>query len=207
MDRLKHIESKNFSVDLQKNFLNMFVIKNKLLLSDGRGKSMHYPESPKVTSWRFGGWMVFWCVYTCSLKIFPTVPVLSVWRLSVCAALAPKTVVYFDQLLGAACTQKLVELPFSAVLIFSVHLTPFLVVSQLKSTKNVWKWTKKLIFVYSSKLVDKQKQVDSLRGYLEFVIFWLIFYNWNQSKRVTIWSSNIQITGALYDGHFQFEFY
>ena len=116
-------------------------------------------------------------------------------------------VVYFDQLLGAACTQKLVELPFSAVLIFSVHLTPFLVVSQLKSTKNVWKWTKKLIFVYSSKLVDKQKQVDSLRGYLEFVIFWLIFYNWNQSKRVTIWSSNIQITGALYDGHFQFEFY
>ena len=27
----------------------MFVIKNKLSLSDRRGKSMHYPESPKVT--------------------------------------------------------------------------------------------------------------------------------------------------------------
>ena len=29
----------------------MFVIENKLLLSDQRGKWMHYPESPKVTKW------------------------------------------------------------------------------------------------------------------------------------------------------------
>ena len=27
----------------------MFVIEDKLSLSDWRGKSMHYPESPKVT--------------------------------------------------------------------------------------------------------------------------------------------------------------
>ena len=27
----------------------MFVIENKLLLSDRMGKLMHYPESPKVT--------------------------------------------------------------------------------------------------------------------------------------------------------------
>ena len=39
-----------FSVDLQKKFRKMFVIKNKLSLSDRRGKSMHYPESPKVNT-------------------------------------------------------------------------------------------------------------------------------------------------------------
>ena len=33
------------------------------------------------------------------------------------------------------------------------------------------KWTKKRKFVYSSKLVDMQKLVDSLRGYLEIVFF------------------------------------
>ena len=32
----------------KKIFRNMFVIKNKLLLSYRRGKWMHYPESPKV---------------------------------------------------------------------------------------------------------------------------------------------------------------
>ena len=31
-------------------------------------------------------------------------------------------------------------------------------------------------FAYSSKLVDMQKLVDSLRGYLEIVFFQLIFY-------------------------------
>ena len=29
----------------------MFVIKNKLSLLDRMSKSMHYPESPKVSSW------------------------------------------------------------------------------------------------------------------------------------------------------------
>ena len=38
-------------------------------------------------------------------------------------------------------------------------------------TKNVWKWTKKRGFVYSSKLVD------SLRGYLKIVFFRLIFFH------------------------------
>ena len=37
------------------------------------------------------------------------------------------------------------------------------------------KWTKKHDFVYSSKLVDMQKLVDSLRGYLKFVFFRLYF--------------------------------
>ena len=32
-----------------KNFRYMFVIKNKLSLSDWIGKSMHYPEPPKVS--------------------------------------------------------------------------------------------------------------------------------------------------------------
>ena len=55
-------------------------------------------------------------------------------------------VVYFNQLLGAAHTQ------------------------------NVWKWTKKRGLVYSSKLIDMQKLVDSLRGYPEIVFFRLIIY-------------------------------
>ena len=46
----ENIESKFFSVNLQKKFWNKLVIENKLSLSDRRGKSMHYPESPKVTS-------------------------------------------------------------------------------------------------------------------------------------------------------------
>ena len=45
---------------------------------------------------------------------------------------------------------------------------------------NVWKWTKKCVIVYSSKLVDMQKLVDSLRGCLEIVLFWFIF--WKRQK-------------------------
>ena len=50
---------------------------------------------------------------------------------------------YFDQLLGAAPTQKLVKLLFSAVFNLFVDFKPFSVISRLKSTKNIWKWTKK----------------------------------------------------------------
>ena len=57
--------------------------------------------------------------------------------------------------------------PFST---FFVDFKPFSVISRLKSTKNIWKWTKNIC---SSKLVEKQKLVDSLSGYLEFVFFWL----------------------------------
>ena len=49
--------------------------------------------------------------------------------------------------------------PFST---FFVHFKPFSVISRLKSTKNIWKWTKKKrCFVYSSKskMVDMQKLV------------------------------------------------
>ena len=56
---------------------------------------------------------------------------------------------------------------------FFVHVRDF--TSQIKKKclkyKSIFK-----IFVYSSKLVDMQKLVDSLRGHLEFVFFRLIFY-------------------------------
>ena len=48
--------------------------------------------------------------------------------------------------------------PFSN---FVVHFKAFTVISRLKSTKNVWKRTKKRDFVYSSKLVDMQKLKNS----------------------------------------------
>ena len=69
-------------------------------------------------------------------------------------------VVYFDQLLGAVRTQKLLKL-FST---FFDHLKLFSVISRQNQQKNVWKWTKIVTFVYSSKLVDMKKLVDSLRG-------------------------------------------
>ena len=43
-------------------------------------------------------------------------------------------VVYFDQLLGAACTQKLVVTFFSCFSTFFVHFKAFSMISQLKST-------------------------------------------------------------------------
>ena len=48
-----------------------------------------------------------------------------------------------------------------------------------KAHKNVWKRTKKMVFVYFSKLVDMQKLVNSLKGYPEIVFFWLISYFFN----------------------------
>ena len=38
-----------FSVDVQKILPKKFVIENKLSISYRKGKSMHYPELPKVT--------------------------------------------------------------------------------------------------------------------------------------------------------------
>ena len=49
-------------------------------------------------------------------------------------------VVYFDQLSGAARTQKLVKLLFQLFLTFFVNFIPFTVISRLKSTK-----TRKLV--------------------------------------------------------------
>ena len=46
---------------------------------------------------------------------------------------------------------------FSHFLTSFVHFKAFSVISQLKSLKNLWKWTKKCVFVYSSKPVDMQK--------------------------------------------------
>ena len=64
---------------------------------------------------------------------------------------------------------------FSRFSTFFVRFKAFSVISRLKSLKNVWKWTKKCGFVYSSKLVNVQKLVDSLRGYLKIVFFQWIF--------------------------------
>ena len=44
-----NIESKYFPIDLHKFVSKKIVIKNKLSISYRWGKSMHYPESPKVT--------------------------------------------------------------------------------------------------------------------------------------------------------------
>ena len=75
-------------------------------------------------------------------------------------------VVYFDQLLGAGGTT------------FFSRFQPFLFILKLLSdfkaeiNKKCLKMNKiKRVFVYSLKLVDMQKLVDSLRGYLEKVSF------------------------------------
>ena len=64
--------------------------------------------------------------------------------------------VYFNHLLGAARTQKLVKILFSAVFNLFVHFKPFSVISRLKSTKNVWK-LKKMCFCPLLKLKTAEK--------------------------------------------------
>ena len=80
---------------------------------------------------------------------------------------------YFDQLLGARL--QLFNLLCSIQSFFSDFTAEI--------TKKVWNWTKKRVFVYSWKLVDMQKLVNSLRGYLEFVIFRWIFRTKKVEKR------------------------
>ena len=53
-------------------------------------------------------------------------------------------VVYLDQLSGAAHTQKLVKLLFSAIFHLFVHFKPFSVISRRKSTKKHLKTQKKV---------------------------------------------------------------
>ena len=60
---------------------------------------------------------------------------------------------------------------------------PFLFILNLLYSFHAWNQEKIKYFFsdlgYSLKLVDMQELVDSLRGYLEFVFFWLIFYFFN----------------------------
>ena len=77
------------------------------------------------------------------------------------------SVVYADQLLGAAPTRKLVKLIYSAV--FNLF-TPEINKNHLKMNKKFFSF-----FAYFSKLVDLQKLVDFLRGYPKIIFFWLIF--------------------------------
>ena len=88
-------------------------------------------------------------------------------------------VVYFDQLLGAVSTQKLVKLLFPALFNLFCSFQTFFSDFTDEINKKRLKKNKKMVFVYSSKLVDMQKLVDSLRGYLEIVFFQLIFYFFN----------------------------
>ena len=81
-------------------------------------------------------------------------------------------VVYFDQLLGAACTQKMVETLYSAVFTLFYFLMVF---NKFSSEIKEKTFEKTCVLSYSLKLVDMQKLVDSLRGYLEFIVFWLIY--------------------------------
>ena len=102
--------------------------------------------------------------------------------------LTQSLVVYFDQLLGAARTQKLVET------FFQTCFLPFLFISNLFRWFHTWnqqktseKEQKKHVFVYSSKLVDKQKLVNSLKGYPAIVFFPVIFkYPKSLSKYTTV---------------------
>ena len=91
---------------------------------------------------------------------------------------------YFNQLLGACSTQKLVETFFQPFSTFFDNFKPFTVISLLKSTKKSENEQKKSGFVYSSKLVDMQ--IDSLRGYLEIVCkrFKIIEKGWNTQHAV-----------------------
>ena len=99
-------------------------------------------------------------------------------------------VVYFKQLSGAARTRKMVKKLFlSRFQPFFCYFKPFSVISCQKSRKNDEKMNQNSIlsiFVYSSKLVNMQMLVYSLREYLEFVFFWLIFYKkgWKRLKKV-----------------------
>ena len=82
----------------------------------------------------------------------------------------------FDQFLGAARTQKLIETFFQLFFNLFGSFQSFFSDFTDEINKKRLKMNKKCDFVYSSKLVDMQKLVDSLRGYPEIVFFQLIIY-------------------------------
>ena len=86
-------------------------------------------------------------------------------------------VVYFDQLLGASRTRKLIKTLFQPFSTFFVRLKPFSVISPLKSLKNIWKWAKKVCFsIFSTpqSWSTCKSWLTPWRGYLEIIFFWLI---------------------------------
>ena len=96
------------------------------------------------------------------------------------------SVMYFDQLSGACSTWKLVETLFSAVFNLFWTLKPFSVISRLKSTKNVRKWTKKC-FCLLLKAGWHAKAGGLLEGLPQNCLFRLIFSLkkvWNVQKRL-----------------------
>ena len=81
-------------------------------------------------------------------------------------------VVYFNQLSGVAHTPKLVKIPFLVNFNLFCPFLTFVIDFWSEIKKNVWKNS---VLSYSLKLVDMQMLVDSLREYLQFVFFQLIF--------------------------------
>ena len=89
-------------------------------------------------------------------------------------------VLYFDLLLGAVHTQKLVETLFSAVFNLFCSFQTFFGDFKAEITEKHLKMNKKMYFAYSSKLVDMQKLVDSLRRVPRnclFLVRFLLFFN------------------------------
>ena len=76
-------------------------------------------------------------------------------------------VVYFNQFLGATRTHRLVQKKFQLFSTFFRDFPP-------EINKKRLKMKKKSVFQYfacSSKLVDMEKLVDSLRGYIKIFFF------------------------------------
>ena len=96
------------------------------------------------------------------------------------------SVVYFDQLLDAACTQKLVETFFQPFFNLFCSFQSFFSDFPAEINKKHLKMNKKkLDFVYSSKMVDMQKLVDSLRGYPEIVFIGCCFTFFNIFQHIS----------------------
>ena len=90
-----------------------------------------------------------------------------------------KSVVYFDQLLGAACTQKLVEQHFQLFSSFFVHFKPFSVISRQRINKKRLKMNKKTCFFFKFCLLLKAgRHVKACwfpEGVPQNCLFWFIF--------------------------------
>ena len=97
-------------------------------------------------------------------------------------------VVYFHQLLGDACTQELVKTLFSAVFNLFCSFQTFFSDFRAEITEKYLKMIQKTYFAYSSKLVDMQKLVNSLRGYPEIVMFFSDF-SCEITEKVLVWTS------------------
>ena len=120
---------------------------------------------------------------------------------------------YFDNLLGAARTQKLVKKIFQPFVNLFCSFQSFFSDFTVEINKKHLKMKKKWDFVFSSKLVDMQKLVNSLRElFLSFNHLWVraALKSWSKytpSKiRKTVWKKNIfWPSNRVYSTHFLFQ--